>query len=228
MIVWLASFPRSGNTFLRIAPHRLYGVRSQVVYDEDGVAERLGPELVGFEDRSLTKEMMRTSLTPHFIKTHRQRDEQIHEADQAICLVRDGRDALVSWARLLSENEPYTFENRLRAMITRDDPRGTGSWGANVLSWLRPAASQRIVVRFENLIAAPERTLADIMGQLSLDLRPINEAIIPTFADLKAMDGGFFRSGLTGAWRHEIPDQLHDLFWSKPDNREAMNLLGYS
>ncbi len=42
VIVWLASFPRSGNTFLRILLHRLYGVRSSVVYDVDGVAQRLG------------------------------------------------------------------------------------------------------------------------------------------------------------------------------------------
>jgi hypothetical protein len=52
MIVWLASFPRSGNTFLRIVLHRLYGVRTSTVYDVDGVAERLGKDLIGFTDRS--------------------------------------------------------------------------------------------------------------------------------------------------------------------------------
>src|ERR1700754_5135896 len=51
MIVWLASFPRSGNTFLRIVLHRLYGVRTSTVYDVDGVAERLGKDLIGFTDR---------------------------------------------------------------------------------------------------------------------------------------------------------------------------------
>ena len=42
MIVWLASFPRSGNTFLRIVLHRHFGVRASVAYDFDGVAERVG------------------------------------------------------------------------------------------------------------------------------------------------------------------------------------------
>jgi hypothetical protein len=51
MIVWLASFPRSGNTFLRIVLHRHFGIRSAVVYDFDGVAERVGRELVGFQAR---------------------------------------------------------------------------------------------------------------------------------------------------------------------------------
>jgi hypothetical protein len=25
-----------------------------------------------------------------------------------------------------------------------------------------------------------------------------------------------------------MPDDLHELFWSRPDNREAMRLLGYA
>ena len=61
MIVWLASFPRSGNTFLRILLHRLYRVRSSVVYDVDGVAERLGESLVGFEQQPMSYDEMRAS-----------------------------------------------------------------------------------------------------------------------------------------------------------------------
>jgi hypothetical protein len=51
VIVWVSSFPRSGNTFLRIVLRNLYGVRTSVVYDVDGVAERLGAEAVGFIER---------------------------------------------------------------------------------------------------------------------------------------------------------------------------------
>ncbi len=49
MIVWLASYPRSGNTFLRLVLHRLFGVPTYSVYeDDDPVAQRVGPELVGY------------------------------------------------------------------------------------------------------------------------------------------------------------------------------------
>ena len=49
MIVWLASYPRSGNTFLRLVLHRLFGVPTYSVYeDHDPVALRVGPELVGY------------------------------------------------------------------------------------------------------------------------------------------------------------------------------------
>jgi hypothetical protein len=113
MIVWLASYPRSGNTFLRIVLDRVYGAHSSVVYDTDGVAERLGREFVGFKERA-DVEAARRDEAIHFIKTHRQRDERVHHEDRVICLVRDGRDALVSYARMLSEGEPEAFEERLR------------------------------------------------------------------------------------------------------------------
>ena len=53
MVVWLASYPRSGNTFLRIVLHRLYGVPTYSVYDDDDpVAQRVGPDL-GFAEKQL-------------------------------------------------------------------------------------------------------------------------------------------------------------------------------
>jgi len=129
VIVWIASFPRSGNTFLRIALHRYFGIRTSVVYDFDGVAERLGSEFIGFQDRLACYDEMRGSSEVYFIKTHRQRDDQILAGDKAICLVRDGRDALVSWARQRSESAPRTFEAHLREMISTRAERGTGGWG---------------------------------------------------------------------------------------------------
>lgn len=54
MIVWVSSYPRSGNTFLRIALKHLYGIRTSVIYDVDGVAERVGRDLVGYADRAGT------------------------------------------------------------------------------------------------------------------------------------------------------------------------------
>jgi hypothetical protein len=85
MLVWLASYPRSGNTFLRIVLHRLYGARTSVIYDVDGVAERLGPEMVGFEERPGSLAAMRASAQVHFVKTHRRRDDDVDDRDKAIC-----------------------------------------------------------------------------------------------------------------------------------------------
>ena len=226
MIVWIASFPRSGNTFLRILLNRLYGVRSSVIYDVDGVAERLGRDLVGFEERADTFEARRASSEIHFIKTHAQRDERVHDADPAICLVRDGRDALVSWARQTSEAEPDTFEARLHEMIERTGPRGTGSWGSNVLSWLQPPVPHRVVLPYVTLVANPLAAVEHAMSVTCPGLLRLPEATVPTFAELQALDGRFFRRGHVGTHRDELPNELHDLFWSHADNVAAMTSLG--
>jgi len=227
VIVWLASFPRSGNTFLRILLSRLYGVRSSTVYDVDGVARRLGEGVVGYEERSASHAAMRASSSVHFVKTHRQRDLDVEEGDRAICLVRDGRDSLVSWARMMSEDEPSQFETRLREMVERDTPTGTGGWGNNVLSWLRPPASQRTVLRYDDLIADPVRRVTEAMTALLPEIQPIEGAEAPDFAALRERDALFFRRGIVGSHRDELPDELHELFWSRPGNAAAMALLGY-
>jgi hypothetical protein len=229
MIVWVSSFPRSGNTFLRIVLHRLYGIRASVVYDQDGVAERLGGELIGFEERAAGYAELRASQEVHFIKTHRRRDDLIDEQDPAICLVRDGRDALVSWARMNSESEPDRFEIELRTMIDRssDDP-GTGSWGHNVLSWLQPSAPHRVLLRYDDLARDPHASVDRVLAGLLPGLRPLANVTLPTFDDLHQVDPVFFRRGHAGTHRDELSPALHDHFWSKPDNTEAMQLLSYA
>jgi hypothetical protein len=228
VIVWVSSFPRSGNTFLRIVLKRLYEVRTSVVYDVDGVAERLGADLVGFTERPAAIEVMRASDEVHFVKTHRQRDDQIKETDPVICLVRDGRDALVSWARLTSEADSSRYEPELRRMIASRDTVGTGSWGRNVLTWLVPPAPQRILLRYEDLVRDPRGSVDRVVTTLVPALRPLPDALIPSFAELQRTDARFFRRGRTATHRDELPDELHQLFWSQPDNVSAMHLLGYS
>ena len=225
MIVWIASFPRSGNTFLRIVLHRYFGLQTSVVYDVDGVAERLGREFIGFQNRPASFDEMRRSDVVYFIKTHRQRDDQIHESDKAICLVRDGRDALVSWARQRSEPNPDTFEAHLREMILARAERGTGGWGQNILSWL-PAAGHRIVLKYTDLVAEPSMAAMKTLRALSLDVQPCPEAIIPRFTELRHVDAGFFRRGINGSYLDEMPGELHDLFWAVPNNAVAMALIG--
>jgi hypothetical protein len=52
------------------------------------------------------------------------------------------------------------------------------------------------------------------------------DARIPSFTELKRTDTRFSRRGKTGTHRDELPRELHELFWSQPDNRAAVELLG--
>jgi Sulfotransferase domain len=227
VIVWIASFPRSGNTFLRIVLNRLYSVRTSVVYDFDGVADRLGPSLIGFEERPGTFAAMRESPQVHLVKTHRPLDELVLDGDKAICLVRDGRDCLVSWARQRSEDGGQCFADALRDVIFLPAGRGAGQWGLNVLSWLQPAQAGRIVLSYEDLIDNPGAAVRRVAGALGLGLELATTAAIPTFAELHRVDGRFFRRGFTGTYRDELPEDLHQAFWAQPGNATAMTLLGW-
>jgi hypothetical protein len=233
VIVWLASFPRSGNTFFRIALHALYQVPTYVVYDVDGVAAEIGSELMDARDRPGTFEQMRASDEVYFVKTHRQRDDPvIAEEDRAICLVRDGRDSVVSWARLwtkqLADQEDYEerFLEEARSIITRRSG-GTGGWGQNVLSWHRSATPKPVWVRFEDLIADPQATVEAAVREVAPGQALVEQAQLPTFDELRRHEPGFFRSGTTGSHQAELPAALHDLFWQQPDNVTAMRLMGY-
>jgi len=227
MLVWVASFPRSGNTFLRILLHRWYGVRTSTVYDVDGVARRLGAGLVGFTERTASFEELRAAPEVYLVKTHRPRDADVHPDDPAICLVRDGRDALVSWARQVSEREPATFETHLTSMITRTGAVGSGGWGSNVLSWLRPAAAHRPTLTYPELTAAPEAAVRRVMAIVAPGLKAAPDVPAPSFDELHRVDSLFFRRGTNGSYRDEMPDHLHELFWAQPDNHAAMTLLGW-
>lgn len=222
MLVWVASFPRSGNTFLRIVLNRRYALRTSVTYDYDGVADRVGGDLIGYTDRPASLPRMRAAPELYFVKTHRVRGAEVDPADRAICLVRDGRDALVSWARQLTESDPERFAEVLRQRIEAADGLSTGSWGTNVLSWL----PYGVRLSYPELIADPAAAADRVLGAVAPELAPDRAAPIPSFTDLHRMDPAFFRRGTTGTHRDEMPPDLHNLFWSRPDNREAMEALG--
>jgi hypothetical protein len=230
VIVWLASYPRSGNTFLRIVINRLYGRGSSTVYPVDGVRERLGGQLVATERGDVSLAEARDSSDVHFVKTHRRRDYDVCDVDHAIYLARDGRDALVSFARQRAEQDPGRYRDELAGLIDRHRG-GTASWGLNVLSWL-PAersvgTSHVVVIRFEDLISEPVGVVTEAVSRVAPDLPAPGESTIPTFSQLHQVDPQFFRRGLNGTHRDEMPADLEDLFWSHEDNRVAMDRLGY-
>jgi hypothetical protein len=235
VIVWLASYPRSGNTFLRIVLHRLYSAPTYSIYeDDDPVAQRVGPDLIGYRMKPLDRAMMRDSAEVYFTKTHKGRKG---DGRRAIYLVRDGRDAVVSHAHLrMSQRRAAggdcqtTFEAFLREEITRpyiDGQPSSGTWGGNILSWLGAADALVTLLRYENLIVDPLGSVERAVSSLLPELVPNADAVIPSFSELHKIDPLFFRRGVARSHRDEMSDELHELFWAQPENATAMRLLQY-
>lgn len=222
MIVWIASFPRSGNTFMRMLLHQRYGIRTGVVYNFDGVADRLGPDTVGYTPLADDLEHLRLDAALHFIKTHRCATHDVAEGDAAIYLVRDGRDALVSWARQKTEGEPQRYEEVLEDM-TDDSTSTTGTWGANVLSWVAFPGAR--VVPFVRLISDPVNVVDELVSQVLPGRDEIGSAV-PTFGSLHRDHPDFFRRGMVGSFKDEMPSHVERRFWEFDENRRAMDVLG--
>ncbi len=227
MIVWLASFPRSGNTYFRIALEKLYGQKSLSLYEDD--PDRIRQDLAA----------LRQSCDVHFIKTH----ELPNDDSPAILLVRDGRDAMVSFAHYINDYEMVQrsgfnailaravackervvngrnrFEQSLRRVITGE----YFNWSKHYQAWRNRRASCA-VVNFETLIARPGDVVQQSLEALGIALEKSGENV-PPFEVLHAQDPKFYRAGTTGQWCREMRPELEELFWQ--EHRDAMLHAGY-
>jgi hypothetical protein len=227
MLLWLASYPRSGNTFLRILLRQRYAVRSVCTeFDRQGPPPRtirrsavLTPDYVSAEDPVVPDV---TGVKTHALPPN--------STEPAFYVVRDGRDSLVSYAHFaltqveglrLDEISPGQVTNKVRELILY--PRlNYGTWSQNVEAWTRRPNTH--VLRFEELVARPREVVDRAIGDIGLNLRLVSDAI-PSFEELHRASGVFFRRGATGTWPEIFSRELHALFWKH--NGTVMERLGY-
>jgi hypothetical protein len=167
--VFLASYPRSGSSWLRFIVFEM--VAGDATFD---ALPTFTPELHELP-------VARPSLPGggRVVKTHEQY-RSIYR--RAIHLVRDPRDVAISYFRYMQRIEKIvirpgddldaSFDAFVSAMVAgRVDPFGT--WQAHLDSWLRAArdsSADVFLVRYEDLRAQPESKIADIADFLGLAL----------------------------------------------------------
>ncbi|MEM7330933.1 MAG: sulfotransferase domain-containing protein [Chloroflexota bacterium] len=225
MIIWLSSYPRSGNTFFRILLKQLYGINTPTAYvGSDYSAFEVGKNLVGHVPDEWTVEEMASKPEVLIVKTHRRANDNF----PAIYLHRDGRDSIVSYARKKSKaGNIDQYHDTLKELITTSKS-STGTWGQNVLHWLNRDPKNTVFVRYEDLIANPELIVAKALHKLNLGFSlKKTERTALTFEALQSVNPHFFRRGVVGSYKDELPNDLEALFWQQPEHAEAMKLLGY-
>ncbi len=160
---FLASYPKSGNTWLKfvlgelICGHELDFVN----------AERVVP-MVGAHTE-------RTAQLPQggrLLKTH---EPWRSEYQRAVLLLRDVRDVLLSQYHYLQlcNQAPGTSEQYIDAFIA-GSVSPFGSWAAHTRSWLEAAqrSDQILIVRYEQLLQSPLAVVTEITRHLGLSVRP--------------------------------------------------------
>lgn len=225
-LFWLASFPRSGNTFVRNILYEVFGLTSGT-WDVDDAGVVLEPQCFS---HPVVKTHMLPGALPH------------DQGMKAVYLVRDGRDAMVSIAHHRSDivAPGSNFLNNMKAAIYAENDSFFGGWSKNVEQWL---ARADLVIRYEDLICDPAAATERIRQLAGLPQSDYSR--IPGFRELKygtprygsGMDRDLseeerkalatknFRKGKAGAWQEEMPQELVDLFWSI--HGDTMVRLGY-
>lgn len=227
-MIWLASYPRSGNTFFRIVLDEVYGIESSTFPMGQHKQKQPGYDYKNFK-------VVKTHLVPVQLEP---KDRSI----PAVYLVRDGRDALISWAHrqvdIVSPGSEF-YPTLKSGILAKKGSHWGGGWSQHVNAWL-PRAD--IVIRFEDLITNPIENFEKLRQIMDLPEPKIEN--LPTFKDLqsKRMKYGsgssenpeeeqnahrkkFFRKGKVGTWKEEMPEELHELFWVH--HGTAMDQMGY-
>jgi GT2 family glycosyltransferase len=219
MIVWLASYPRSGNTFLRVILYHAFGLQTYSLYGDllDIGSHSATAELVGHAylpsnwnaaEASLDKELW-------LVKTH----DVPPTEDKAIYIIRDGREAAVSYVNYLHRYVRQDIE--LLDVIA--GAVSFGSWSDHIAAWAPLERKGTLLLRFEDLVTRPDAYIS-ILADF-LEREPITPSL-PTFAQLHTINPSFFPSGKKDTWKSSLSEELHILYWLM--HRDAMIRYGYA
>jgi len=234
--VFLASYPKSGNTWLRhLLTHIITGQETKWRGSVESISNIVGKHsaLPGV-----------ASGAGRLIKTH----EPYRPAyKRAVLLVRDARDVAVS-EYFFQKNYSKTFgryKNSFELFLEyflAGKTNGYLSWQKHVESWLNASKlpeNQILVLSFEQFKSNTSASLRDIVDFLGVECSDslLQDAITANSVEsLKRKENdywsgrgmenrSFVRSGGTGSWKSHFTPKLEQLFWDNAG--KAMEAAGY-
>lgn len=207
MIVWLASYPRSGNTFLRVILNSIFDIKSYSIYNDlkdidsnEKTKNDVGHQLL---PKNFSIEEARKSEQIYFIKTH---DKPLNTSDKTIYLVRDGREAV--WSYTKYQNKYGTVHKELLDTIYGNTY--FGSWDEHLKAWDPRNRPNTLTIKFEELTDDPYAFIEMIAK--FIDVTPVRHSI-PSFEALQKNNDKFFASGKKDSWKEHFSDGEELLFW---------------
>jgi tetratricopeptide (TPR) repeat protein len=155
--VFIVSYPKSGNTWLRFLLANLVKLPGEEI--DFHTVHKYIPE-VGEEEGDSVK-----LIRPRMMKSHACR---MTEYPRVVYLIRDGRDVYVSYYfhRIKQLSPDTTF----RKFIERQD-HYPSTWGEHIKSWLFCGCiSNLLIVRYEDLFSDILNQLKRIVGFIGIEL----------------------------------------------------------
>ena len=235
--IFIASYPRSGNTWTRFLIANLLHPDRPVTFAN---IETIIPDASALSSRQL-KRVPR----PRLIKTHEYFEPRYRKV---IYLVRDPRDVALSLynfrRKYRSVDDAYPIEQYVAERFIPGDL--DVSWGEHVGSWLGTRMNRPgfLLVRYEDLLQDPMRELARLAGFLGItaSTERLSQAIERSSANRlrqlekveheawvttkgKRADVPFIAEAVAGGWKQKLPAPSAALIESAWGH--LMSALGY-
>jgi hypothetical protein len=210
MITWLASYPRSGNTLLRIMLHEVFGLSSYSRYDDPidigsspELTDAVGHQPLGGKWKERYAQMAAAD-EQLFVKTH-----DLEPGDHpCIYVVRNGMAAINSHRKYLSDfrDKQYPLEAVILGMVSR-----FSSWGSHLDYWDPLRREKTLLLKYEELLDASEQAIQKIEMFCRLERK---SAWTNDFSKFHQLNPRFFRKGQVEVTRSEWSPSLVSLFYA--------------
>jgi hypothetical protein len=218
MIIWVASYPRSGNSLTRQILRQCFGKVSYALRSGNGPSDR--SDLLGtgtFEGKP--EDFLRSARSDEkmwFVKTHLPSD--VDEYEKVIYPFRDARAAMTSYRRFQHDVNglDFTLEEIIRGRPPLEN------WSQHVAWALARPQQDTLLLRYEELRRPTPECLQLISIFTGL---PIVTEKIASFEEIRHIRPEMTRNGDNGAGISDLESACSDLFWR--ENGEMMRRLGY-
>jgi hypothetical protein len=228
--IFVVGYPKSGNTwFQNLIASLVYGVTTE--FTPDTLIQELVPDLHH-------KRYYRRFHTPMFFKSH---DLPTPACRRVVYLIRDGRDAIISYFYYLRTIERVEIDPLEAARS------GKGlvpcRWHEHVEAWLaNPHGAEILTIRYEDLKTDTARELRRFCEFVGLDRSDANISSVAANVSLENMrkqesafgwarphwprNQTFLRRGKVGSYRDEMSPAILEAFTASA--RPTLEKLGYA
>jgi hypothetical protein len=228
--IFIVGYPKSGNTwFQNLVAGVVYGMNP--LYSPDTLVQELVPDVH-------QKRYYKRFWTPMFFKSH-----LLPQPDykRVIYLLRDGRDAMVSYFHFLTALKGHELD--FAEMVKY----GEGlycKWHVHVDAWMtNPYGAETLTISYEDLKNDTVRELQRFCNFVDVDRDPLWLKEVAENAAFEKMqnkekagqiymdnplwpkDKLFNRRGVVGSYKDEMPPQVLELFLQ--DAQETLARCGY-
>ena len=232
--VFIVGYPKSGNTwFQNLVSGVVYGADPELT--PDSVIQELVPDVHA-------KQYYKRFATPTFFKSH---DLPGPEHQRVVYLLRDGRDALVSFLHYIKVCLHPNLEF-LEFVQNVQKWSGQGPWHEHVETWLaNPYRAEMMTIRYEDLLEDTPRELRRFCEFVGIRPVPGHLEVVAAKATFSKMrqkeinqegwangshatwpkDQFFIRRGQRGSYKDEMPRDVLEAFLE--DAGDTLSKCGY-